>query len=248
MQRHWRGMPAWIQLLQGLLWAGILGAAALLLPSALEASRPDRSHPGWMPDLTQSVILYSASMLVLSPALIFLVTGSAESIYAVKGFSLRARWSAWRHWRESLRLLEETEEQARDAEQLIEMATALRTRVETERQDIRKKVEAVLTAMPQADLTPQQVEETMVWVEWHAIRDFDGGVLLQRGDKNGALVEESLRTAPARREKVAAMVAKAEDNRQRLKSTSRDLRKAQAELFRAYFETPGYGPGEPPKA
>lgn len=243
VQRQWSSVPAWLQLLQGVLWFSVLGAAALLLPSALEASRPDRSHPEWMPGLTQSIILYSTSILVLSPALLFLVAGSAETVYAIRGLAPRARWRAWKQARASRRLLQEHEEQTRQMGRLVELTSAARERIETDQQDFRKKIKAGLIIMRDVEMSRDDADQMMAWVEWHIIRDFEGSVLPQQGEEHVTRAQESLREAPARSAKIASLVNDAKDHRRQLRSTSRQLAKAQAALFRASFSPPEPGNG-----
>lgn len=247
VQRQWNSVPAWFQLVQGVLWAGVLVAAALLIPSALEASRPDRSQPDWMPGLTQNVIMYSLSVLVISPAFLFLVAGSAESFYAIKGLELRARWQAWQHMRESRRLLKEHAEQTRQAQRLVEITDAARKRIEGDQQDFRKKVEAGLTVMRDVEMSAEVADQTMAWVEWHIIKDFEGSVLLQEGEEHVERMQQTLLEAPARNAKITELVENAERNRRRLRSTSRQLAKARAALFRSYLTAPEPGEGASPK-
>ncbi|WP_272027949.1 hypothetical protein [Kocuria rosea] len=247
VQRRWSSVPAPVQLMQGAIWFSVLSLAAFLLPSALEASRPDRSQPDWMPEVTQLVIMYSVAMLVLGPAVMFLVVGSAESVYAVRGFSPRARWQAWQHARKSRRLLKQDEEQARLTQRLVEITSAARERIEGDQRDFRKKVEAGLTIMRDVEMSPEDADQMMAWVEWHIIKDFEGSVLLQKGEEHVGRMQQSLLEAPARSAEIAQLVENAEHNRRRLRSTSRQLTKARAALFRSYFTTPEPAEGMSPK-
>lgn len=248
VQRQWNSAPAWLQLAQGLLWASILIAAALLLPSALEASRPDRSQPDWMPEVTQLVIAYSASILVLSPAFLFLVTGSAESFYAIKGLAPRARWQGWQQSRRLRRLLKRNEEQARTTQQLLEMTAVGRERIEGDQRDFRNKVEAGLKIMREVEMSPEDADQMMAWIEWHIIKDFEGSVLLQQGEEHLARAQQLIQEAPDRSAEISQLLERAEDNRRKFRETSRQLTKARAALFRSYFTPPEPGAGGSPKA
>jgi hypothetical protein len=248
VQRQWSSVPAPVQLIQGAIWFSILGLAAFLLPSALEASRPDRSQPDWMPEVTQIVIMYSVAMLVLGPAVLFLVTGSAESVYAVRGLAPRARWRAWQHARRSRRLQKRDEEQSRQLQQLVELTAAVRERIQSEQRDFRKKVKAGLTLMGDVEMSSEDADQMMAWVEWHIIKDFEGNVLLQQGEEHVASAQESLREAPVRSAEIASLVEDAENHRRQLRSASRQLTKARAALFRAYFNSPEPGNGASPQA
>ncbi|MFI7581942.1 hypothetical protein [Kocuria kalidii] len=248
LQRQWGSVPAAVQLMQGAIWFSVLGLAAFLLPSALEASRPDRSQPDWMPGLTQNVIMYSVAMLVLGPAVQFLVVGSAESVYAIRGLAPRARWQARQHVRRSRRLLKREEEQTRQMQRLVEETAAVRERIEGEQREFRRKVKAGLAARREVEMSPEDAEQLMTWVEWHIVKDFEGSVLLQQGEKHVASAQESLREAPARSAEIATLVKDTEDHRRQLREASRQLTKARAAHFRSYFTSPEPGAGASPKA
>lgn len=233
VQRQRSRLPAWFQLLQGVLWASVFVAAALLLPSALEASRPDRSEPDWMPQLTRYVIAGSASILVLSPALLLLVASLAESYYAAKGLALPTRWRAWRQMRESRRLLKRNEQQTLQLRQFLKAAAGDREYIESDQRNFREKIKDGLTIRRHVEISPEDAERMMAWVEWHVIKFFEGSVLLKNGEEFEECAQKSIREAVDRSAEIAQLVDNAENRRRLFRDTSRQLTKARGAL--AFF-------------
>lgn len=247
LQRQWKNLPIWFQLLQSLIWFLFLAAMAVLVPSAVEASRPDRSQPDWMPWVAENVITWSASVLVLSPALVVLVTGSAGFFYTAKGVFSPLRWKIWRDKHRVQKILRRHNAQVSDMQHMLDQTIKVQKETEADREKSLKIIKKYLSFRKNADMNSEDVEDVMNFIEWHVIRAFDASCFYEKAKRAQSEIQESLRESFDLDGQFLELTQDENKNEEKVRNTLKEIAKIKTELLRNNFESANSEPTNPPK-
>lgn len=248
LQRQWKKLPIWFQLLQALVWFFFLAALAILLPSVIEASRPDRSQPEWMPRATNDIITWSVSVLVLSPGLTVLITGSAGFFYAIKGFFSPLRWRIWRDKIRLQKVLKQHNEQVSQIEYLINYTSDTQKKIEDDRKKYLTNIRYGVQIMRNMDMTSEYAGKVMDWIEGNAIRVSEAAQFIEETKRVQDEFQYLLRESSDSDEQFLTLIENKNKSGKNVKSILNDLARVKAEIFRNSFDQANSGSSDPPKS